>query len=114
METAILIDILVQLAALEEERELFSVGGRAAEHPAALPEIDREIQRLTALVPDPTRRRLLRFRERGKRAVLFAREDACEGCGAVLPPADALGVRRGSRVVRCLQCGSFLVHRPWR
>ena len=55
------------------------------------------------------KRYVLLIKNKNRKAVVFANNDACEGCGFKVRPQMAIEVSKGNKIISCENCGRILV-----
>jgi predicted nucleic acid-binding Zn-ribbon protein len=93
--------------------ELKKMQAESAQAKAAEEELVREIERLTALLPDNVGRHVVRLRAQYGQAVVRVHSGACGGCFGQLPVQLGLDAEQGKALVRCASCARYIVHKSW-
>jgi len=94
--------------------ELAKMGEETAKAQAAEKEIVGEIERLTAMMPDPVKRQVARLHTQHARAVVRVQDGACGGCFGRLPTQQGIDAAQGHALVRCASCARFVVRKSWK
>lgn len=89
--------------------ELGALAAAADRGTAALAAGEGELARLVALLPPDLGRHLRRLQDKGLQSVVSLRGNACGGCFAQMPAAQAGEVERQRSVVRCAGCGRIVI-----
>ncbi len=79
--------------------------------------VNQEIEKLKqdrndiakALPRQLIKRYVLLIKNKNRKAVVFASNDACEGCGFKIRPQLAIEVSKGNKIISCENCGRILV-----
>jgi len=103
-----------EFAAERGVREQHTLDEKGAAADSKLPHLQDELDRLLAMMPEGTRRHVLRLRKNGEQAIARIEGGACGGCFSLLPPQQGVDAERGKGVVKCAGCARFVVHHQWR
>ena len=100
-----------QLVKGTAERDHLTAEGTAAAAMAG--DLEKEIDRLEALLPVAIARHYARLRQQYPTGTVRVQDRACGGCFGQLPPQQALDAARGKALVRCPSCARFVVRHSW-
>jgi len=95
------------------QTEIDRMDGETGQAAAAQAELEADMDRLLAMLPEAVKRHVQRLRQKNGRSVVHVQNGACGGCFGQLPAQQALDADKGRVLVRCAGCACYVVHRAW-
>jgi len=95
------------------QTELAKLDQPADRADSVLPHLQIELDRLLSMMPEATKRHLMRLRKNGETAVARVESGVCGGCFSRLTPQQGAAAEGGRGLVKCTSCARFVVHHQW-
>ncbi|MFT5233189.1 MAG: putative nucleic acid-binding Zn-ribbon protein [Candidatus Krumholzibacteriia bacterium] len=103
-----------ETSAVRGKREVAKLDQQSERADSVLPHLESELERLLSMMPEATKRHVMRLRKNGDQSVARIESGACGGCFSQLPPQQGVDAERGRGVIKCASCARFVVHKQWR